>query len=155
MTTALFIGRFQPFHNGHLAAIKQILREVDKVVIGVGSSKRSGVRGNPFTFEERFKMIEETLVKHGVSCYTIFPIPDVPNDKKWVKHVKVLVPKYDVVYSSNPLVVKLFKQKGVKVRKVKMLEGVSSTKVRKMLNSSGWEKLVPKEVVKLVKGKVK
>jgi len=147
----LFIGRFQPFHKGHLSAIRQILRKVDKIVICVGSSKKAGVKGNPFTFEERFKMIEETLVSLDIGGYTIFPIPDVPNDKKWVEHVKVLVPKFDVVYSSNPLVIRLFKEKGVEVKKVKMLEGVSSTKVRKLLNSKGWEKLVPKEVVRLVK----
>jgi len=91
------------------------------------------------------------LVSLDIGGYTIFPIPDVPNDKKWVEHVKVLVPKFDVVYSSNPLVIRLFKEKGVEVKKVKMLEGVSSTKVRKLLNSKGWEKLVPKEVVRLVK----
>ncbi|MDP7141537.1 MAG: nicotinamide-nucleotide adenylyltransferase [Candidatus Woesearchaeota archaeon] len=151
MVIALFIGRFQPFHKGHLSAIRQILRKVDKIVICVGSSKKAGVKGNPFTFEERFKMIEETLVSLDIGGYTIFPIPDVPNDKKWVEHVKVLVPKFDVVYSSNPLVIRLFKEKGVEVKKVKMLEGVSSTKVRKLLNSKGWEKLVPKEVVRLVK----
>tara|TARA_Y100000310_G_C20691575_1_gene822605 strand:+ start:3619 stop:4068 length:450 start_codon:yes stop_codon:yes gene_type:complete len=149
MTTALFIGRFQPFHKGHLSAIRQILRENDKIVICVGSSKKAGVRGNPFTFEERFKMIEETLVSLGIGGYTIFPIPDVPNDKKWVEHVKVLVPKFDVVYSSNPLVVKLFKEKGVEVKRVRMVKGVSSTKVRKLCK--GWEKLVPKEVVRLIK----
>ncbi len=49
------------------------------------------------------------------------------------------------------MVIRLFKEKGVEVKKVKMLEGVSSTKVRKLLNSKGWEKLVPKEVVRLVK----
>ena len=134
MVIALFIGRFQPFHKGHLSAIRQILRKVDKIVICVGSSKKAGVKGNPFTFEERFKMIEETLVSLDIGGYTIFPIPDVPNDKKWVEHVKVLVPKFDVVYSSNPLVIRLFKEKGVEVKKVKMLEGVSSTKVRKLLN---------------------
>jgi nicotinamide-nucleotide adenylyltransferase len=151
MVIALFIGRFQPFHKGHLSAIRQILRKVDKIVICVGSSKKAGVKGNPFTFEERFKMIEETLVSLDIGGYTIFPIPDVPNDKKWVEHVKVLVPKFDVVYSSNPLVIRLFKEKGVEVKKVKMLEGVSSTKVRNLLNSKGWEKLVPHEVVRLVK----
>jgi len=33
----LFVGRFQPFHKGHLRAVKDILGKVDELVIVVGS----------------------------------------------------------------------------------------------------------------------
>lgn len=56
---ALFIGRFQPFHSGHLDAIKQISE--DEIIIGVGSSQYSGTEDNPHSFEERKKMIERSL----------------------------------------------------------------------------------------------
>ena len=39
MSRALFIGRFQPFHNAHLADIKKILKENDEVLIAIGSSQ--------------------------------------------------------------------------------------------------------------------
>ena len=150
MVIALFIGRFQPFHKGHLSAIRQILRKVDKIVICVGSSKKAGVKGNPFTFEERFKMIEETLVSLDIGGYTIFPIPDVPNDKKWVEHVKVLVPKFDVVYTGNKWTERCFKRK-YKIKRVNILKGVSATIIRnKILKNKDWQKLVPKEVVEFI-----
>jgi len=34
---ALFIGKFQPFHKGHLFALRQVLKKFDKVIIGIGS----------------------------------------------------------------------------------------------------------------------
>jgi len=60
MTTGLFIGRFQPFHLGHLSDIKDALKEVDELVIAIGSSQHSGTKENPFSTEERIKMIEDT-----------------------------------------------------------------------------------------------
>ena len=45
----VFIGRFQPFHNGHLEAIKKLLIEVDELIIMIGSSQYSHSFDNPFT----------------------------------------------------------------------------------------------------------
>ncbi|MEM1589096.1 MAG: adenylyltransferase/cytidyltransferase family protein, partial [Candidatus Bathyarchaeia archaeon] len=45
----LFVGRFQPFHKGHLQAVKEILDEVDELVIVVGSAQYSHRIDNPFT----------------------------------------------------------------------------------------------------------
>jgi len=44
MTTALIIGRFQPFHLGHLLLIKEAAKEADIIVIGIGSSQESRTR---------------------------------------------------------------------------------------------------------------
>ena len=59
--TGLFIGRFQPFHKGHLWAVREILKECDSIIIGVGSSNKQNTTTDPFTFEERKSMIEETF----------------------------------------------------------------------------------------------
>jgi len=157
MTTALFIGRFQPFHKGHLSAIKEIFKEADKLIIGVGSSQYSNTKENPFSFEERFKMIENTLVKEGISDYTIFPIPDIKEDNKWVEHVRVLLPKFNIVYSSNPLVIRLFKDSKYykkdefKLKKVKIVKGVTSTIIRSaMKKGSAWKRFVPEESKKII-----
>ena len=60
---ALFIGRFQPFHKGHLKVIKDIIKKDYRVIIGIGSSQYSHTVDNPFTSDERKKMIQETLLK--------------------------------------------------------------------------------------------
>ena len=78
MTRALFVGRFQPFHHGHLHAIKLILEEADDMVIVVGSAQMSHELDNPFTAGERIEMIQAALRQANVDRerYMIIPIQD-------------------------------------------------------------------------------
>ena len=82
MKRGLFIGRFQTFHLGHLLDIKNALKEVDELVIGVGSSIEKYTKYNPFSVEERLEMIDLVLHANNISKYTIFQIPDFHDDKK-------------------------------------------------------------------------
>ncbi|EQD45121.1 nicotinamide-nucleotide adenylyltransferase, partial [mine drainage metagenome] len=50
---AFVVGRFQPFHNGHLHVIKEILSQYSSVIIGIGSAQYSHTMENPFTAGER------------------------------------------------------------------------------------------------------
>lgn len=151
MKTGLFIGRFQPFHNGHLQDIKNALKEVDELIIAIGSSQHSNTKENPFSTEERIGMIENTLAKENIGNCTLFPVPDIGEDSKWVEHVKTLVPKFDVVYTGNELTEKLFKKVGYKVKKVKIVKGINGTNIRdKILNNEEWEELVPLETLKVI-----
>ena len=61
MNRALFIGRFQPFHNAHLADVRDILKKADEIVIGIGSSQEKTTKDNPFSYNERKAMIKNTL----------------------------------------------------------------------------------------------
>ncbi len=116
MTTGLFIGRFQPFHKGHLATIKFALRKVDQLVIVVGSAQKSHEPKNPFTAGERIRMIKESLdsEKVNVGKILIIPIPDVDVHSLWTQQVDILVPKYDVVFANDPFTLMLFRERGVK-----------------------------------------
>jgi len=107
MSKALFIGRFQPFHQGHLDAIKQISES--EVIIGIGSSQYSGTKDNPYSFVERKAMIEKFL--KNKTKYKIIAIPDIHDEANWVNHVEKIVGKFDVVYTGNKIVAKLFKAK--------------------------------------------
>ncbi|MFC1768227.1 nicotinamide-nucleotide adenylyltransferase [Nanoarchaeota archaeon] len=153
MTAGLFIGRFQPFHNGHLADIKLALKEVDQLIIGIGSSQHEKTKDNPFSFEERARMIENVLIKEEISNYTIFPIPDFNNDKKWVEHLEVLLPKFKIIYSGNDRVLNIFKPiKKFKTKRLELIDNISSTKIRNFIKEGKqWEKLVPKEIVEYIK----
>ena len=99
MTIGLLIGRFQPFHNGHLEAIKKLSKEVDELVIATGSSQNKNTIHNPFSFDERAEMIENNLIKADIKNYTIFPIPDFGSHEKWLREIKTYDPKFNVVYS--------------------------------------------------------
>ena len=151
MTTGLIIGRFQPFHKGHLHAIEHALKEVDELIIAVGSSQYVNTEDNPFSVEQRIEMIENTLAKENIGNCAIFPVPDIGDDSEWVEHVEVLVPKFDVVFSGNDFVMKLFKKSGYNVRKVAFLEGVNGTDVRdKIIKNHEWRELVPEEAAEVI-----
>jgi nicotinamide-nucleotide adenylyltransferase len=153
MTTALFIGRFQPFHQAHLSDIKLALKECDKVIIAIGSSQESLTKENPFSYEERKEMIEKTLKAHKILSYDIIPVPDVNDDEKWVEHVKKVVPEFSVVYTGNDFTEKLFKEKDIKIRKIKLIPDINATEIRKrILHGNDWRELVPKEVAEYVEG---
>ena len=64
--TALFIGRFQPFHNGHLYSLNKCLEIAEKVVIAVGSSQESGTENNPWDYKLRKRMVCEVVRELGV-----------------------------------------------------------------------------------------
>lgn len=146
----LFIGRFQPFHNGHLYALEQINKEADKIIIGIGSSQYQNTKENPFSAEQRIEMIRSTL-KDNYN-YEIHLIPDIHNDPKWVEHVCQIVPNFDVVYTGNPHTKMLFEKAGFKVKGIEILPGVSGTIIRdKMVTNQDYSHLVPTETLKIIK----
>jgi nicotinamide-nucleotide adenylyltransferase len=151
----LLIGRFQPFHKGHLQIIKNILGEVDDLIIGIGSAQISHTIDNPFTAGERITMIFNALQAEKVKCCNyILPIPDVWNNALWVNHVKSLSPEFQVAYTGNALARRLFIEGGVEVMGQPLFdrEKYSGTEIRGLMLSGGdWESLVPTEVVKVIK----
>ena len=147
MDRGLFIGRFQPFHLGHLKDIQNALEEVGEIIIGLGSSNEENTKENPFTVKERVEMINIALTANNIKKYIVFTIPDLHDDAKWVKHIETVVPKFDVVYTGNEWTEKCFEGKH-EVKRVKMLKGVSSTTIRsRIIKNQNWQKLVPEEIV--------
>jgi len=147
MNRALFIGRFQPFHNAHLLDIKKVLKEVNEVVIAIGSSQEKNTLENPFSYNERKQMIANALKKNKIGNCRIYQVPDLYNDRKWVEYMKNNLPMYEFVYSGNPWTLRCFKKFDSKVRKIKLIKGISSTIVRNMIiKNKNWKKLVPKEI---------
>ncbi|WP_457554360.1 nicotinamide-nucleotide adenylyltransferase [Candidatus Pyrohabitans sp.] len=150
----LLIGRFQPFHLGHVYVIKEIAKEVDEIIIGIGSAQKSHSLENPFTAGERLMMISRSLYENGIDKnYYIIPINDIDNNSLWVSHVRSLTPPFDKVYSGNPLVKRLFKEAGKAVATPPLFNRreYSGTEIRRrMLRGEPWEELVPRAVVKVI-----
>ena len=156
MKVGLLVGRFQPFHYGHLAAVKFALKRVDYLYVIVGSAQRSHERDNPFTSSERISMIKSALDGNGVdpSLWMAIPIVDADSHSVWVSSVESMVPKFNVVFTNDSLTFLLFKEEGIQVRAVPYLDRskYSATNVRdRILERKDWESLVPSQVVKLVK----
>ena len=152
MPTALFIGRFQPFHKAHLEDIRDILKEADEIIMGIGSSQESNTKENPFSFEERKEMIEETLRANSINNFKIVEIPDFFDDEKWMGHILTELPQFDVFYSGNEITQEVFSNEGIKVIKINLIEGINGTEIReKITKGEDWENLVPKTISEFVK----
>lgn len=156
LTTGLFVGRFQPFHKGHLATVKFALGKVDQLAIVVGSAQKSHESKNPFTAGERVRMIKESLDsdKVDMSKVLIIPVPDVDVHSLWTRQVDMLVPKYDVVFANDPFTLMLFRERGVKTVEAPLLDRseMQATEVRKkMATGEAWESLVPAPVAVIIK----
>jgi nicotinamide-nucleotide adenylyltransferase len=156
LTTGLFIGRFQPFHKGHLATVRFALDKVDQLVIVVGSAQKSHEPKNPFTAGERIRMIKETLDSEKIDAnrIMIIPVPDVDVHSLWTRQVDMLVPKYDVVFANDPFTLMLFRERGVKTVEAPLVDRkeMQATEIRsKMAAGDKWEDLVPAPVAKIIK----
>ena len=150
---ALFIGRFQPFHKGHLYCLQSICQHYDSVIIGVGSSQYSNSEENPFSFIERKTMIEQVIKTEHLNDVSIVAIPDIHNPPKWVDHVVSLVPSFDVVFSNNTLTKQLFSTKGYAVKETVLYERkiYSGVEIRRRMRANEpWEDLVPECVVTFI-----
>jgi len=152
----LFVGRFQPIHKGHVQIVKDILKKVDELIIVVGSAQYSHRLDNPFTAGERITMIRKALEGEKVPlsrCWVV-PVPDVHIHMMWVAEVVGYTPKFDIVFTNEPLTRRLFIEAGYKVESIPFYkrEIYSATEIReRMLNNKGWEELVPESVVQFIK----
>ena len=89
---AVFIGRFQPLHNGHMHNIETALQIADRLVIIVGSSLEPRTYKNPFTFQERKEMIMDSLPVQYKNRVTAVPVKDlIYNETKWAASVQEAV----------------------------------------------------------------
>lgn len=87
---AVFIGRFQPFHNGHLNVVRKALEKAKRVLILVGSANAARSTRNPFNFEERQLMIRAAMSNANLADrVTAAPINDMTyDDAGWVEQVQ-------------------------------------------------------------------
>ncbi|MFH1013043.1 MAG: nicotinamide-nucleotide adenylyltransferase [Thermoplasmatota archaeon] len=146
----LFIGRFQPFHNGHLAVIQHYADKKSSFSIGIGSSQYGNTIDNPFTFEERKEMIQQIVCSYMENySVEVVPIPDIHDPSRWVNHVKRIIPDFDIILSNNPLTKALFTEKGHIVKTTKLFDrnNYSGKEIRRrMIYNEPWEHLVPPTV---------
>jgi nicotinamide-nucleotide adenylyltransferase len=156
LATGLFVGRFQPFHKGHLATVRFALGKVDQLVIVVGSAQKSHEPKNPFTAGERIRMIKESLDSEKIDPgrILIIPVPDVDVHSLWTQQVDMLVPKYDVVFANDSFTLMLFRERGVKTVEAPLVDRseMQATEIRRrMAAGEKWQDLVPAPVERIMK----
>ncbi|MEW6617681.1 MAG: adenylyl-sulfate kinase [Patescibacteria group bacterium] len=106
--SSLFVGRWQPFHEGHKALIETVLKKGKPVVIAIRDTEID--HDNPFSTFERWSIIQKTLAEYG-DLVKIIVIPDID----------------EICYGRDV---------GYGIRKIDLdqqLENISGTKTRKQL----------------------
>lgn len=88
----VFIGRFQPFHVGHLAVIKTALAQSKQVILLIGSVNQPRSTRNAFNYDERERMVLSAFDVEDASRIHCVPLADVLyNDARWVRSVEQAV----------------------------------------------------------------
>ena len=108
--TAQMLGRQQPFHDGHLALFKEILKKTGQVQIMVRTMPKSD--NNPFKFEDIKKRIEEKLQDY-IGKFEVIKVANITN----------ICYGRDVGYKIEEIVLS------------KQIQEISATKIRKKIKN--------------------
>jgi len=87
---AVVIGRFQPVHFGHQRLIEEGLRAAERVIVVVGSDRKPRSVKNPFTFDERERMVRSCLRSNDQTpalAYVLIAINSRASLQLWVRQV--------------------------------------------------------------------
>jgi len=153
----LMLGRFQPFHRGHLALTKQILSECDELLMIIGSAQFNFIDKDPFSAGERMLMIHEALKEAGVDlsrCY-IIPVANDENNARWLAYIRSMVPPFDILYSGNDFVKYLARSQDSSIviedPMFAEINEYNGTNIRRLMQEGKpWEHLVPPAVAKVI-----
>jgi nicotinamide-nucleotide adenylyltransferase len=151
----LMMGRFQPFHLGHLDLVKQILEECDEIIIAITSSQFNYLEKDPFTAGERMEMIHDSLKESSVDLTRVYvaSLENQFNIATWDSYLKSALPHFDRVYSGNDYVSMLLSDSRIPVVNPKFFNRTqyNATKIRSMIISDkDWKNSVPNAVYKLL-----
>jgi len=157
MSSGLMIGRFQPFHNGHMKLAHQILSECDELIIAVGSSQFNFTFTNPFTAGERIYFIHDSLVEAKIDLNRVYilPILNLENNSIWIQHLKSMLPEFDLIYSGNKFVQELLSHDSdtfrIRAPVFHNKEECNGTNIRmNIVMNKEWRGFVPNAVYKII-----
>jgi bifunctional NMN adenylyltransferase/nudix hydrolase len=89
----VFIGRFQPFHNGHFEVLSKALRLARNVIVVFGSARRPRTVKDPWTVSERAVMVSATFPQEADAGRIRFVsvVDRLYNDQQWAAGVQAAV----------------------------------------------------------------
>ncbi|MFH1711895.1 MAG: hypothetical protein ABH846_01515, partial [Patescibacteria group bacterium] len=149
MSTCIFPGKFQPFHNGQLLVVKGMMKACGKVMIVICHN------GNEmFTTDEVREMISGALLGEDIVDATIVEVADCTEDSEWADKVLEVAerPTDPIIWSGDEAVRKIFEDMGVKTQKIALVPGITGEGLRQSIKTSddSWRKQVPREVEPII-----
>lgn len=85
---AVYVGRFQPFHLGHLALLKHALELAPTVVLVIGSAWQARTPKNPLSWQERAEVVRLALTPEERERVKFLPMRDYYDEARWVQAVQ-------------------------------------------------------------------
>ncbi|WJJ54960.1 hypothetical protein [Xanthomonas phage RTH11] len=104
---SVFIGRFEPFHNGHLAVARKALEMGKKLIVIIGTANRPRTIKNPWVVEERAVMIRSALAEYGDRVIIGQVRDHLYNEDLWLADVQRVVRDavaFDTEASEKPII---------------------------------------------------
>jgi len=162
--TGIFIGRFQPFHKGHLKVIKLLQSECENIIICIGSAQYKHESKNPLSCSQRRTIIKALLKARNISAKLI-SVDDTPSDDDWMD--ALLKTKFNALYSSNLWVLKIARavkrERNAQIEIIDMkplvdsdqTRDISATRIRASIRggTASWKRLVPNEIKEVIEQK--
>jgi len=149
----LYYGRFNPVHKGHLQVMKDILSEVDTLIVVIGSPHRRNLIRDPFDGMERKKMIAAYLKESRIDAcrIKIVIVPDGKSFSSTVTNLFKYCGKFDLIYCNKKTIIRLIEKK-TRVKDIPGKRIASATKLRDAIaNDKEWEHYTGKSVAKLIR----
>jgi nicotinamide-nucleotide adenylyltransferase len=150
MHHALYLGRFQPFHLGHLNVVRKILADPNNqsLTIAIGSSQISGTQKNPLHHSVRAQVIQQALTENIKinKPIRIIALPDINKNSLFGHYLKKQT-GCTKIYSGSPLVKRCVqlreKMQFTKIKREKC--SISATKIRQLIaeKNSLWQTMIP------------
>jgi nicotinamide-nucleotide adenylyltransferase len=139
-----------------MQCVQYALGKLPELIIAIGSAQFSHTLHNPFTAGERVTMIRLALdeAKIDADTYFLIPVRDLRIHDLWVPHLVSQTPRFEVVFSNEPVTSRLFKEAGFRVEPIPFYDRdkYSSTEIReRVVNGNSWEELVPHSVALYIK----
>jgi nicotinamide-nucleotide adenylyltransferase len=151
MNYALYVGRFQPIHWGHVKVIQSIVADGYNPIIVVGSAQELKSNKNPLDAKLRVELIHDLMKYIAPKNYHVIALDDISTDGCWVEYVLNNVkfmtghtPK--IFYGGDSTAIDLFEKYGMKYKKIdRVALEISGTSVRDCIRKEDpqWKYFVP------------
>nr|MDO8085101.1 adenylyltransferase/cytidyltransferase family protein [Candidatus Sigynarchaeum springense] len=144
----MFLGRFQPFHRGHLKCLEEIKKQARDVIVAIGSAQYSRDGRNPLSYNERRDAIQHVIEREKLGFKNVFfiPIPDIHDERLWMQNIKFLFGDAIELHSNNDWVRGLATGAGIRLGKKLAFEvgSLNGSNARELMRTGGnWQSLVP------------
>lgn len=139
---AVFVGRFQPFHTGHLSIVTEILSEYDRMILVIGSAEKYGTEENPWTLQEREAIIRASLSLDIQERIDIVWLDDTADDDVWCENLIQILQHWTfniehvTLFTGNEWVRSICEKHGIHTHWIENYAvDISGTRIRQMMKN--------------------